>query len=113
MERRKRGTCLSCNAGWVHSRELCKDCYDRARYQGNIANYPACGAVPVPYLGWNSKRWDEHPTIPTGPITPAQLGITPDQHAILPGGRELARNLYESAERFAATWLAARERSAA
>jgi hypothetical protein len=69
--------------------------------------------VPVRRLGWRTKEWSEHPDVPTGFIHPWQLGINPDQHAVMPGGHDLTRRLYEEAEYFARRWLALRGQAAA
>jgi len=42
-------SCLSCATKPANSRGLCAACYERARQLGVSKQYPACGAVPVPY----------------------------------------------------------------
>ena len=104
------GTCLSCGPNKrIYTRQLCKRCYGRAWLQGNHTNYPACGAVPVPYRKGETCL---HP-IALPPIVNLSTLIP---RIRLPWGATQVPEWQQTErynERRAAEWLAAREQQAA
>lgn len=85
METPTAAPCRSCDttAGYFagnvsrpwRGRGLCHRCYNRLYYHDALAPYP---------LGGGSRGWDG-PTIPTGLVTPAMIGIRPGQPPTDPG----------------------------
>ncbi len=72
--------CLSCDCGddgFPRRRGICNACYSRAWQHGIADQYPACGAVAVPYYSYDGEYMglpDDYIPAPTGwPLVPALL----------------------------------------
>ena len=83
--RRNYPACLSCGVPETILRGLCGACYQRASLNGSATQYPACGAVPVPY----QPTWETFEGFPEGhaPIFrdyPGQPALVAPLHPPLP-----------------------------